>query len=284
MDTIRKKAKILVMFCLFVCAFGTSNAQDYYGGGWRKKPAENQPQDKEDKGNPPPTGYMSINFGFANPEGGYAASTAGTYGGFGLPGTNINFSMAFPINHSNFGLAFMFGSYTNTYDNNNFINYISNSSNSGNYEYGSVSGGIDNIYALNSIMGGLYVTYPLGRFSIDGRFMAGVLLSSLPEQAYGKEDTAGNVTTYDMQVSNSVSLAFDAGIGIRCLIVKWGRRQICAMVNLDYLYSNVPYSTVQVEDYYPSNPNILPTEIDNNINGTLNVSLFNITFGLGYQF
>jgi hypothetical protein len=178
----------------------------------------------------------------------------------------------------------MFGSYTNTYDNNNFINYISNSSNSGNYEYGSVSGGIDNIYALNSIMGGLYVTYPLGRFSIDGRFMAGVLLSSLPEQAYGKEDTAGNVTTYDMQVSNSVSLAFDAGIGIRCLIVKWGRRQICAMVNLDYLYSNVPYSTVQVEDYYPSNPNILPTEIDNNINGTLNVSLFNITFGLGYQF
>jgi hypothetical protein len=286
MDTPIRKLKTLLIFSLFICIYGAAEAQDYYGGGgggWRRKPQNDQPQDKEDKGAVEPSGYMTINFGFANPNGDYAAAFGSGYGGYAEPGSDFNFSLAFPIQHSNFGVAFMFGSYANDYDINNYVNYLSNSSSI--YGYGVIPGG-NTVYSESSIMGGLYITYPVGRFSFDGRFMIGALLNSLPEQAYGKQDTAYNVTTYDLQTSYPTSLAFDGGIGIRCMIARFGRRQVCATVNLDYLYSNVSYNTEQVVDYTPAanNPNGYTYESDNSVSGHLNIQLLNITFGLGYQF
>jgi hypothetical protein len=285
MITMKGKAKILILFCSLVCAYGTGYAQDYYGGGnggWRKQPQSDQPQQTEDNGNPDPSGYISINFGFAEPEGAFAAAYGSGYSGYALPGSVFHFSVAFPISHSNFGVAFMFGSYNNQYDLTNYINYLSNSSSVN--AYGPLSGGVNNIYSESSILGGFYATLPVGRFSFDGRFMIGALLNSLPEQAYGKEDTAGNITTYDLQTSYPTSFAIDAGIGIRCLIAKIGRRQLCAMVNVDYMYSNVSYNTIQVEDYTPYvNPNNLTYETDNSVSGHLPISLLNITFGIGYQ-
>jgi hypothetical protein len=291
MQTRNKNVKTLVIFSLLVCAYSMSFAQDYYGGGpppggWRRRPnQQQQPRDKEDKGNPEPSGYSSVNFGFANPEGAFASPFGSGYGGYALPGSVLHISFAVPLGHSNFGLAFMFGSYNNEYDLNNYINYLSNSSTSN--AYGPVTEGVNNVYSESSILGGLFVTIPIGRLSIDGRLMAGALLNSLPEQAYGKQDTAGNVSVYDLQTSYPTSLAFDVGIGVRCLIAKFGRRQVCAMVNVDYLYSNVSYNTTQEEDDTPynSNPNNQVTYIYyNQVSGHLPISLFNITFGIGYQF
>ncbi len=289
MDTLNKKARILIFFSLFFVTYATSNAQDYYGGGgnsWRKKPTNNQPS-RDAKEAVEPSGYTSINFGFANPVGSFASSFGNGYGGYALSGIGYNFSIAAPISHSNFGLAFLFGSYSNQYDLNNYVNYLSNSNPYPNaVAYGNVSGGINNIYSESSILGGLYVTYPIGRLSIDGRVMIGALLNSLPEQAYGKVDSAGNQTVYDLQTSYPASFAIDAGIGIRCLLAKIGRRQLCAMVNIDYLYSKVSYTTTQVVDYTPfaNNPYSNYYETDNSVSGHLPISLMNITFGLGYQF
>jgi hypothetical protein len=288
MDTLKKKTGILIFFSVLFCVCSISNAQDYYGGGgnsWRKKPAANQPP--QDTKEVEPSGYSSINFGFANPVGSFASSFGNGYGGYALSGIGYNLAIAAPISHSNFGIAFMFGSYTNEYDLNNYVNYLSNSNPYPNgVAYGSVSGGINNIYSESSILGGLYVTYPIGRLSIDGRFMVGALLNSLPEQAYGKIDSAGNQTVYDLQTSYPSSFAVDAGIGIRCLIAKLGRRQLCAMVNIDYLYSKVSYTTTQIVDYtpYANNPSGNYYETYNTISGHLPISLMNITFGLGYQF
>lgn len=284
MKTIKRKSNILVILTALISVFSISNAQDYYGGGdsWRKKPTDNQ-QPNDVKNNTEPSGFTTISFGFAEPEGSFASSFGSGYGGYALPGSGYQFSFALPINHSNFGLAFMFGSTTNTYDLNNYVNYLSNSPSTN--QYGTFSGGVNNIYSESSILGGLYVTYPVGRLSVDGRLMIGALLNSLPEQAYGKQDSAGNQTIYDLQTSYPTSFAMDAGIGLRYMIVKLGRRQVCLTVNLDYMYSNVTYNTVQVVDYTPFvNPNGVTYETDNSVSGHLPISMLSITFGIGYQF
>ncbi len=159
-------------------------AQDYYGGGngsWRKKPDDsNKPKDK-DGTNPEPSGYMSINFGLSYPEGSYGAGYGNVYGGYAQSGTIYHFSFAFPIDHSNFGLAFMFGSSSNNYDINTFINYNNTHDPYAYYEAGP---GSNNVYQQSSIMGGLYVTAPVGRLSIDGRLMIGVIKNPLLNMVY----------------------------------------------------------------------------------------------------
>jgi hypothetical protein len=290
MNIMKRSAGVLLMTGLLVSFYSTGFSQDYYGGdnsSWRKRPEEPQPKDK-DNNNPDPSGYMSINFGFANPTGSFASPYGSGYSGYALPGSAFHFSMAFPVKQSNFGFALMFGTYNNTYDNTNYGNYLENSNNNpGILGYAPLdegfNGAISNTYQESSIMGGAYATYPIGRLSIDVRLMIGVLLSSLPEQIYGKEDTAQNQTIYDIEPSNSVSLAFDAGIGVRCLIAKIGRRQLCALVNVDYLYSNVGYSVEQDVQYTPANPALSPIQSQNSFSGNMTISLVNITFGLGYQ-
>ncbi len=290
MNILKRKAGMLILFSAFVCACSITSAQDYYGGGggsWRRKPANDQPPPKDAKQNSEPSGYTSINIGLADPVGSFANSFGAGYGGYALSGLGYHFAFAIPISHSNFGLAFMFGGYNNQYDLNNYVNYLANTNPYPNsIEYGNVSGGVNNVYSESSILGGLYVTYPIGRLSIDGRLMAGVLLNSLPEQAYGTVDSANNQTVYDLQTTYPTSFAVDAGIGLRCFIARLGRRQLCAMVNVDYLYSNVSYTTTQVVDYTPSanNPYGNYYESYNTISGHLPISLLNITFGLGYQF
>ena len=286
MDLRRKKAIIFFIFTLLTIASYMSHAQDYYNGGgnndsWRKKPAENkQPNDL--KNTTDPSGYTSINAGFANPVGSFGNPVGNGYGGYALPGFDFDFSFSVPINHSNFGLAFMLGSYSNTYDLNNYINYLNNTSPI--YGFGSLQQSVNNIYSETSILGGFYTTYPIGRLSIDGRLMIGALLNTLPEQAYGQENiNTGDIWEYDLQNSYPTSFAVDAGIGLRFMVFKLAGRQVCLMANVDYLYSEVYYNATQLEATQAANQTS-PTYYQNTITGHLPVSLVNFTFGIGYQF
>ena len=77
---------VVSSFLLSLCA--SSYAQDYYGGGngsWRKRPDDKSQQKEKDKDKQEgdiadPSGYMSINFGFANPEGNFGAAYGSGYG------------------------------------------------------------------------------------------------------------------------------------------------------------------------------------------------------------
>lgn len=313
METMRSKAKILVLCSLFTCLCMVNNAQDYYGGGgngsWRKQQTNNTPQKKKDVDDNEPSGYISVNYGFATPEGnfsqpfsqsGYSGNPPAIglgYGNYAQPGSAFHFSVGIPIDHSNFGIALMFGSYDNTYDINSYGNALNNSLGNQNVNvnpyanspiqwYGS-AGTQQNVYDESSIMGGFFATYPIGRLSIDGRLMLGALLCNLPEQAVEAGDADGNTFLYDVEPSNSTSLAFDIGIGARFMIAQLGRRKLCAMINVDYLYSNVSYNTQQDLYVIPATgPNAgyqeqlvpsLPAS------GSLPIQLLNITFGIGYQ-
>ena len=306
----KSKVKILVLISSLIISFCTASyAQDYYGGGggggWRRQQNNNQqPKDKDDSKSEP-SGYISVNFGFATPEGNFAqpfsqstySEAAGTgYGNYALPpGSSFHFSIGIPVNHSNFGVALMFGSYDNQYDINNYVNSLNNSpinynaySNSPITGYASAPS--QNSYDESSIMGGLYVTLPLGRLSIDGRLMIGALLCNLPEQNVYAEDADGDQLQYDVEPSNSTSLAFDAGIGVRFMLAQFGRRKLCIMANADFLYSNVSYNTQQDISVLPTTPptgypagaiiNLVPSPP---VSGSLPIELLNITFGIGYQ-
>lgn len=286
MNTIKSNIKVLVLCCSLVCFCIAGNAQDYYGngngGGWRRQQNNNQqPKDKDDKG-PEPSGYISINFGFGTPEGSFVATPIYTqndngYGNYALPGSVFHLSIGIPIDHSNFGVALMFGSHDNQYDINTFgvNNQVT--------PLPPTTGQTD--YSESSIMGGLYLTYPFGRLSIDGRLMAGALLCSLPEQNYGFVDTQGDQYEVDAQPTNPTSLAFDAGVGIRFMVAEFSRRKLCIMANFDYLYSSVPYNSQEVELYtpYANNPNNTTYETSVPLTGHLPIELFNVTFGIGYQ-
>lgn len=305
MDTMKRKVRILVSCSLLVCFYVVSNAQDYYGGGngsWRRRPAQNndQPKDKDDN-TPEPSGYLSINFGFATPEGSFGQPysqntyTEGVgigYGGYALPGTAFHFSLGIPIDHSNFGVALMFGSYDNQYDLNNYVNALNASPiNYNAYSTSPIVGyataPAQNTYDESSILGGLFATFPVGRLSVDGRLMIGALFNSMPEQDIYAADADGDELQYDVEPSNSTSLAFDAGIGLRFMLAEFGRRKLCIMANVDYLYSKASYNTQQDLYVVPaSGPyagyqgQLVPTP---SVSGSIPIQLLNITFGIGYQ-
>ncbi len=275
----KSKIKPLAICSILFCFYAYSNAQDYYGdntnNSWRRKPEnkQNQAQNNDD-GASQPSGYLSINYGFAIPEGDFASPFGSGYGGYALRGDLFHFSLGIPISHSNFGIAFMLGNYNNQYDLNTFAN-----NNVATALYPD-----QNYYSETSILGGGYATYPMGRFSFDGRLMAGVILNDLPEQYYGYYDAQGDQYVNDLQTSYPTSFALDAGVGVRFLITQFGRRKLCAMINLDYLYSKVSYNTEQIEYYTPYvNPTNTTYEADVPVSGTLPIQLFSFTFGLGYQ-
>lgn len=279
MESTRSKVKIWAFCSVFSCLCILSNAQEYYGGGgngsWRRHPSNYNRQRYRDTANNEPSGYITVNFGFANPQGSFGQEIGNQYGGYALPGSDFNFSLGVPVNHSDFGVALMFGSYDNQYDLNTFSNN----------NYVSPVFPDQNDYSESSILGGLYATYPIGRLSIDGRLMGGVLLSNLPEQDIIYDDVAGDQYQYDLQPSNSTSFAFDAGIGVRFMIAQFNRRKLCVTANLDYLYSSVSYNTEQIEYYtpYANNPTNITYQTNYSATGHLPIQLLNITFGIGYQ-
>lgn len=281
MDTIKSKVKKLAVCSLLICFFAVSNGQqDYYGGSWRRQPSNNNQNQNQNNNNSEPSGYASINMGFVTPEGSFGEMIGSEYGNYADPGgLAFNFSLGVPINHSNFGLALMFGSYDNNYDINSFA------ANNDVFSLPPQSGQTD--YSETSIMAGLFVTYPVGRLSIDGRLMGGALLCSLPEQDVGFLDGYGNSWETDIQPTNPTAFAFDAGIGARFLLAQFGSRKLCIMANVDYLYSSVPYSTEQdIYETFASGPNAnttaqyVPSPI---VSGHLSMQLMNVTFGIGYQ-
>ena len=271
--------KTTIKYSLFIpllISFAFVSEAQYYGGGYRRQAPPPPPShEKDDDGYAAPSGFLSVNFGFATPEGSFAQSFGSGYGGYAEPGSVFHFSLGIPVAHSNFGVALMYGNYENDYNLNSYCNIN-----------GFISAPADNTYAEQSIMGGLFFTYPLGRLSIDARAMIGALLCSLPEQDYYTEDAMLNEYQYDMQASNSTALAFDAGIGLRFLIIKFGRRPLCAMVNVDYLSANPSYSTEQIvyESPYVNPTGVVYQLVPNpTFSGHLPISILNVTFGLGYQ-
>ena len=295
-----RSIRFLLAFALLLSAYSNSFAQYYYGPPPPpRKPPPGAPAQNIDNGIANPTGFLSVNLGLANPEGAFAQQFGSGYGGYAMPGFEFNFALGLPVNHSNFGVAVMVGSYTNTYNNGQWANNLYNDPSPNNYFYQNAiyPGQTVNVYANTSIMVGGYGTLPLGRLSIDARLMVGALIAGLPERTFQFQYNADTLIEDDVQPANPVSFAVDAGIGLRYFIGNFGRRKVCLMLNADYLFSSVSYFTQDYQYMIPNYsynqfqittqplPGITPTpDVNGNISGTMPIALFSLTFGVGYQF
>jgi len=216
-----------------------------------------------------PTGYYELSFGPAIPIGSFANESGKSYGEYATLGNNFNLSVAVPINHSNFGIAFIYSSYNNFFDMNTYLNNMQMSDPSKNY-----TGINSDEYDESFIMFGMFATYPVERLSFDFRLLGGVAFCHLPEVDYGANPINENYYTYqwDTYSNRSTSFVFDIGGNIRYKI-----RRMSVMLGIDFISTNPSINTT--EQYTDPNGNNAYTHVGGNIS----ISNIGINLGIGYR-
>jgi hypothetical protein len=218
-----------------------------------------------------PSGYVELGFGFTEPLSSFANNTQSGYGGYALPGDHINISFGIPIEHSNIGIALMYGFYDNAFDINTYVDNVQISDQSTTY-----SPLIQDSYRENIFMGGLFATIPVDRASFDFRALGGIAICALPEVAYQANATllaATNNFEWDTYSSISSSFAFDLGAGFRY------KFRVCSlMAGIDYLSASPMVNTTQ--QYTDQYGNTSYTHIG----GAISISMMTYSLGIGYEF
>lgn len=232
--------------------------------------------------NEAPKGYVSVNSGFSSVLGNWGFGFNTQYdGSYAMNGTFQNIAAGIPINGSNFGVALMLGFYDNPFDYNTFVGNALYASTT-NYTAYSIPSYGD--YQSVNLMAGVFYTYPLKRFSFDARAMLGYISCGLPGLEYDavQQPNVYINPTYqdDWQISSSTArgVAYDVGVGIRYSF----RRNTCIMLNADFLQASLPFSTTVLQQHIDQNGNVTYSEYS--LTGTVPLSLFNISLGLGIQF
>jgi len=219
----------------------------------------------------PPSGYFEIGIGAAQPINGFARESGPGYGGYALPGGNLNVSFGIPVERSNFGVALMYNYAWNFHDINTYVDNVQVTDQSNTY----MALGQD-IYRENFILGGLFATIPLQRVSFDFRLMGGLAICDLPEIDYGEDATSPTASQnfeWDTYSSTSTSFASDLGMNIRFRI-----HRTSIMAGVDYLYADPMVSTTQrYTDQYGNSTY-------SHVGGMLPISIMSYSIGIGYQF
>jgi hypothetical protein len=253
----------------FAGILNTSKAQDYSA----PPPAPSPPNQSYTGGDISiPSGYFEIGFGLAQPTGKFMSNSSSGYGGYALPGSNFELSLGVPVNHSNLGVAFMFGSCDNSFDINTYVSNVSMSDQSKSY-----TPLIQDDYNENFIMAGLFATIPLYRLSIDFRLMGGIAFCYLPEVDYGASEYDPLVAGYDnyewdTYSSRSTSFAYGFGADLRYRI-----RRFSVMFGVNYIATNPVVSTEQ--QYTDPNGDYTYTHVG----GSIPISIVSANIGLAYQ-
>jgi hypothetical protein len=219
----------------------------------------------------PPSGYFELGIGAAQPLSSFAREVGSGYGGYALPGTNVNLSFGIPIAHSNFGIALMYNYAWNPHDINTYVDNIQMADQSNRY----MPLGQD-VYRESFILGGLFATIPVQRVSFDFRLMGGLAICGLPEVDYGADATSLTASqNFEWDTYNSTSTAFatDMGVNIRFRI-----HRTSIMAGIDYLYADPMVSTTQ------QYTNQYGSSTYSHIGGMLPISIMSYSLGIGYQF
>jgi len=219
----------------------------------------------------PPSGYFEIGIGAAEPLNNFARATGSGYGGYALPGTNVNLSMGIPIAESNFGVAVMYNYAWNFHDINTYVDNVQMSDQSNTY----FPNGQDS-YRESFILAGLFATIPVDRVSFDFRLMGGLAICGLPEVDYGADATSVTASQnfeWDTYSSTATSFASDLGMNIRFRI-----HRTSIMAGIDYLYADPMVNTTQ--QYTDQYGNSTYTHVG----GMLPISIMSYSLGIGYQF
>jgi hypothetical protein len=259
-----KNIKALLVLLTVAGVFTSGKAQDSY---YPPVPPANTRDSLQGS-----MGYFTLNLGLAQPIGMFASTKNASYGGYAMPGSVVNISTGLTTEHSDFGVALLFGNYTNPFNENKYGSNISQSDQARSY-----TPTVYDAYISSNLMAGLLYTIPINKFSVDFRALGGVLLCSFPEvgyTAYQYDAILGTTSYYNWNIaaSTSAALAGDLGVGVR-----YNFGNMAVMLNTDYLYSNPPYYTTERVTDANGNQSYM------NLYGNIKVSAISYTLGFGYQ-
>lgn len=219
-----------------------------------------------------PSGYFEISIGITEPVGPFRNNFGTSYGGYALPGIAFDLSMGIPVNHSNMGIALMYGGSANTFDVNSYVSSLQASDQSRAY-----AAQVQDTYNTRFIMGGYFWTWPADRLSFDGRVMIGAALCTLPEVGYTATQynpvfNTNDVYSYDIYSSSSAAFAFDIGGDLR-----YRFRRTSLMLGMDYAFAD-PYVNTTEQAIDPAG-----NYSYSRVTGNIPISLFSFNLGIGYQ-
>ena len=210
---------------------------------------------------------MNVGFGLPLGNGFFSAITTGYYGQ-AVTGYTINFSAAYPIAKSYWGIMVSAGYAVNGFDASGFPIGVAPT--------------ITGNYKTYSILGGGYYALPVKNSVFDFRFLIGPLFFNYPG-VIGNDYRMGNPVglgavnnTWNVSPGNTLSLAYDIGVGWRTLITS----KLLFSINLDVCFSNTEGLMTHDVQYTNNYTGQVSNEVSYN---SLNIVLLNIGVGLGYK-
>ena len=228
------------------------------------------------------TGYISFNAGVGLPLGAFGSTNwDGNNSGYALSGITSSLDFGMPIAHSNFGVAGNVSYYQNGVDVNSLENNQEANANPPTHftaYYNTTAGN----YQAQTIMAGLYVTFPIHKFSIDFKALCGVAICTMPSvintvtvsnylysAASGKPYQSATETENESAFT-SYAFAYGGSITFRYAVVK----HFCVM-----LQPNI----------FTSAPSFTPTVNSSNGSSTANAisqpfTIISVLAGIGVPF
>ncbi len=266
-----KTIKSFLILSILGGSFLTADAQYYYGPPppGPPPPRHREKQEKSDDEDSQPSGYFGITIGLAQPVGSFANTVGSGYSGYAMPGDNIDVSLGIPINYSNMGIALMYGSYANAFDANSYVANMQLNDQTKNYA--PITGGI---YNEGFLMAGLFVTYPVHRFSFDFKLLGGFAFCNLPEVDYGADYNTAGYYNYEWDNAASRTTGFAYGLGAD---MRYRFRRASLMIGVDYVGADPVINSEQT--YTDPNGNITYTRLG----GSIPISVISANIGVAYD-
>ncbi len=217
-------------------------------------------------------GYVALSAGLGAPVGGYSGSgSAGS-------GSVFSISAGFPgiISHCGIGLKFDDG--TNSINQGNFLNSLSNGLGFSNISYSFV--GKVNAYSYKTLLTGIYLTYPGKTITIDARILGGVMFANVPSIAINMTDnTTGNMGAFYQGETSASGFAIDFGLDARY----WVNRKFSVIFSADYLHADPSFLLVVTGAALNTNGEIAQEAGRETTASSQPFSLFSLSLGIGYN-
>lgn len=259
------KIKGLILVAAIAGISICASAQDYV------KPAHLVIPPMNDSLTPKPSTYLAINVGPGFPFGKYHDSA------FVKTGYTICLTGATPFKNKRTGDCFKIDYGANAIDGATFMeafqtDLIHSTGASGITCKAPILGK----FSYETILVGLYSTFPGIKASFDGRIMGGVLLAQSPDISVNVYQNGNLVVTSTQPASKGGSFAVDLGLGMHYRV----QHNLCVLAYLDVLFAN-PDFAVSATAFGPSgNGGVTSVTINGDVHQPYD--LINITVGIGW--
>jgi hypothetical protein len=186
--------------------------------------------------------------------------------GFAQTGAHSFLEFAMPIDRSNFGVAVNLSYYKNDINTVDIQTQLENK-----YSGTSVTVNTDG-YQLTTVTGGLYLTFPVQKFSFDIKLLAGIALAKFPNVTTKVEDVNTGITASEHSATtSSAAFAFGGNLTIRYAITD----HFCIFLQSGAIHTDVDFRTASTNSIdYTTNVTY----------GDQPMTLVHFSGGLGFQF